>query len=38
MVIVTPTQTGTYLGEAVGMASAIAKKRRNIEDESPERK
>jgi regulator of protease activity HflC (stomatin/prohibitin superfamily) len=38
MVIVTPTQTGTYLGEAVGMASAIAKKRRSIEDESSERK
>jgi len=38
MVIVTPTQTGTYLGEAVGMASAVAKKRRNIEDESSERK
>jgi regulator of protease activity HflC (stomatin/prohibitin superfamily) len=37
MVIVTPTQTGTYLGETVGLASAIAKKRRSSENEKPEK-
>jgi regulator of protease activity HflC (stomatin/prohibitin superfamily) len=38
MVIVTPTQTGTYLGETVGLASAISKKRRSDEEENPESK
>jgi len=38
MVIVTPTQTGTYLGETVGLASAISKRRKADEDERSERK
>jgi regulator of protease activity HflC (stomatin/prohibitin superfamily) len=37
MVIVTPTQVGTYLGETVGLASAVAKKRRSSENEKPEK-
>jgi regulator of protease activity HflC (stomatin/prohibitin superfamily) len=38
MVIVTPTQTGTYLGETVGLASAMARRRRTGEEETPENK
>jgi regulator of protease activity HflC (stomatin/prohibitin superfamily) len=32
MVIVTPTQTGAYLGEVVGLAGAVAKKRRSEQE------
>jgi regulator of protease activity HflC (stomatin/prohibitin superfamily) len=32
MVIVTPTQTGAYLGEVVGLAGAVARKRRRDEE------
>jgi regulator of protease activity HflC (stomatin/prohibitin superfamily) len=32
MVIVTPTQTGAYLGEVVGLAGAVAKRRRSEQE------
>jgi regulator of protease activity HflC (stomatin/prohibitin superfamily) len=32
MVIVTPTQTGAYLGEVVGLAGAVARKRRSEQE------
>jgi regulator of protease activity HflC (stomatin/prohibitin superfamily) len=37
MVVVTPTQVGTYLGETVGLAASVAKKKRSSENEKPEK-